>query len=65
MARLAGLVWLRSLAHASDEAAPIAAGEQPGSRYLDTALRPGVLVVTEGRGPLSDGDAVTAKAAGE
>jgi len=36
-------------------------GERMGTFYVDPALKPGSEVVTEGRGLLEDGDAVTAK----
>jgi membrane fusion protein, multidrug efflux system len=36
-------------------------GERGGTLYLDTALAPGTLVVTEGRAALADGDPVTPK----
>jgi hypothetical protein len=36
-------------------------GERNGTLYLDTSLKPGTVVVTEGRAVLADGDAVTAK----
>jgi membrane fusion protein (multidrug efflux system) len=36
-------------------------GERGGTLYVDTALRPGTPVVTEGRPILGDGDAVAAK----
>src|SRR4029077_12887014 len=38
-------------------------GEQGGALYVDTALRPGTPVVTEGRAVLSDGDRVAPKEA--
>jgi RND family efflux transporter MFP subunit len=38
-------------------------GESGGSVFLDTALPPGALVVTEGRALLADGDKVSAKEA--
>jgi RND family efflux transporter MFP subunit len=39
----------------------VAKGELGGSVFVDAALAPGTLVVTEGRGLLSDGDRVQAK----
>jgi RND family efflux transporter MFP subunit len=36
-------------------------GERGGTLYVDTALKPGTLVVTEGRAVLADGDAVAPK----
>lgn len=36
-------------------------GELGGALFLDTSLRPGTLVVSEGRAILADGDAVTTK----
>lgn len=48
----------RNVAHARD--IPVQ-GEAAGSLFLDRALAPGVLVVSEGRGLLKDGDAVAAK----
>ncbi|MGH7440220.1 MAG: hypothetical protein ACRENE_31395, partial [Polyangiaceae bacterium] len=38
-------------------------GERGGALYVDTALRPGTPVVTEGRAVLADGDRVAAKEA--
>ena len=48
----------QNAAHARD--VPVQ-GEAAGSLFLDRALAPGALVVTEGRALLKDGDAVAAK----